>query len=433
MAFTGFERTSKLKCLQYLVEEHFVDPLISGQDHRSPLHVAVCEVEILRYLIFELGANVNAIDEDGRTPLHHAAMFGKLECLIYLIGEGEADTTVKDKYGKLACDYDPDVIMLTKKKPSLKRVTNFFRGAIVDKCFWLWKKYRIDVHDLPPPPPSLEERRTYRLPTTYARTRLYRRWIKDQSTRPPFVDEQIGWELDDINAYNNATAQKPRAFRAGGVKDFDSNEPQNVDEKALDVNMHVMETGHDLSLTPLVVDFDGFFLQREGRMRRPSMWSDRMSNQDEESMLFDTSTWTDVGGLERRDAAINMAAAERGLDIAVTPMSVHFDSVLLMMRKNSYWSTFSANVPEDYQAAQPLNHSLNSTLNGTASRAPERPTAGSGAPQSPNEEDTDPAGKHPVAVPPNEEARSAVVVTVRDTLKSQPSLRMKTSQEAVLL
>ncbi len=44
------------------------------------------------------GADVNARDENGWTPLHHAASSGEMEIAAVLIAKG-ADVNAKDKYG----------------------------------------------------------------------------------------------------------------------------------------------------------------------------------------------------------------------------------------------------------------------------------------------------------------------------------------------
>lgn len=75
------------------------DPDAIGQ---TPLHYAVCHrfaLELTKVLL-DRDANPNPVRKsDGWTPLHLAAMFGKVE-VIQLLLESGADSDIKDKSGK---------------------------------------------------------------------------------------------------------------------------------------------------------------------------------------------------------------------------------------------------------------------------------------------------------------------------------------------
>jgi ankyrin repeat protein len=57
----------------------------------------------VKYLIEELGANVNAYDHEGNTALHHAAARGDVEMIQYLVSKG-ADVTAVTREGRTTAD-----------------------------------------------------------------------------------------------------------------------------------------------------------------------------------------------------------------------------------------------------------------------------------------------------------------------------------------
>jgi ankyrin repeat protein len=57
----------------------------------------------VKYLVEELGADVNAIDHEGNTALHNAAARGDIEMITYLVAKG-ASPTVINREGKSAAD-----------------------------------------------------------------------------------------------------------------------------------------------------------------------------------------------------------------------------------------------------------------------------------------------------------------------------------------
>jgi ankyrin repeat protein len=57
----------------------------------------------VKYLIEELGADVNAFDHEGNTALHHAAARGDVEMIQYLISKG-ADVTAVSREGRTTAD-----------------------------------------------------------------------------------------------------------------------------------------------------------------------------------------------------------------------------------------------------------------------------------------------------------------------------------------
>ncbi len=72
----------------------------AGNAHR---HVPDAWVPAVRYLVEELGADVDARDKDGFSPVHHAAARGDNELILYLVEQG-ADVTLVSREGQTTVD-----------------------------------------------------------------------------------------------------------------------------------------------------------------------------------------------------------------------------------------------------------------------------------------------------------------------------------------
>jgi ankyrin repeat protein len=72
----------------------------AGNAHR---HAPGGWMPAIKYLVEELGADVNARDNDGYTPLHHAAARGDNEMILYLVSKG-ADVTAVARSGQTTAD-----------------------------------------------------------------------------------------------------------------------------------------------------------------------------------------------------------------------------------------------------------------------------------------------------------------------------------------
>jgi ankyrin repeat protein len=72
----------------------------AGNAHR---HAPDGWLPSVKYLVDELGADVNARDNDGYTPLHHAAARGDNEMILYLVSKG-ADVTAVARSGQTTAD-----------------------------------------------------------------------------------------------------------------------------------------------------------------------------------------------------------------------------------------------------------------------------------------------------------------------------------------
>jgi ankyrin repeat protein len=72
----------------------------AGNAHR---HAPGGWLSAVKYLVEELGADVNARDNDGYTPLHHAAARGDNEVILYLVSKG-ADVKAVARTGQTTAD-----------------------------------------------------------------------------------------------------------------------------------------------------------------------------------------------------------------------------------------------------------------------------------------------------------------------------------------
>jgi uncharacterized protein len=57
----------------------------------------------VKYLVEELGADVNAVDHEGNTAMHNAAARGDVEMILYLVAKG-ADPKAVNREGKTTAD-----------------------------------------------------------------------------------------------------------------------------------------------------------------------------------------------------------------------------------------------------------------------------------------------------------------------------------------
>ena len=114
--FWRASQVSDVTALRFLVE-HGADPSLATKDEIMPLHVATGGgvhgndevtapggwMPAVRYLVNELGANVNVKDSRGMTPLHNAAAIGHNEMVQFLFDHG-ADPTALGNNGETVAD-----------------------------------------------------------------------------------------------------------------------------------------------------------------------------------------------------------------------------------------------------------------------------------------------------------------------------------------
>jgi hypothetical protein len=112
IAYTGFER----------VFRHVFQPMgadINAKDSlgQTPLHIAVKNghVEIVKFLLEQDTVELNSVDLLGQTPLFHATKLGDLEIVKLLLKEDEVDVNLGDAYGETPLSYV--IIRLTPMEP----------------------------------------------------------------------------------------------------------------------------------------------------------------------------------------------------------------------------------------------------------------------------------------------------------------------------
>jgi ankyrin repeat protein len=72
----------------------------AGNAHR---HAPDSWLPAVKYLVEELGMDVNSRDDGGYTPLHHAAARGDNEVILYLVSKG-ADVKAVSRRGQTTAD-----------------------------------------------------------------------------------------------------------------------------------------------------------------------------------------------------------------------------------------------------------------------------------------------------------------------------------------
>src|SRR5437867_911233 len=106
----------------------------AGNAHR---HAPDAWMAVVRYLVEELHADVNARDNDGYTPLHHAAARGDNEMIQYLVSKG-ADVTAVARSGQTTADMANGPVQRISPIPATVALLEKLGSKNSHKCVVCW-------------------------------------------------------------------------------------------------------------------------------------------------------------------------------------------------------------------------------------------------------------------------------------------------------
>src|SRR5262245_57748168 len=106
----------------------------AGNAHR---HAPDGWMPAVKFLVEELGADVNARDNDGYTPLHHAAARGDNDMILYLVSKG-ADVTAVARSGQTTADMANSPVQRLSPIPATVALLEKLGSKNSHKCVVCW-------------------------------------------------------------------------------------------------------------------------------------------------------------------------------------------------------------------------------------------------------------------------------------------------------
>ncbi|MGH9384237.1 MAG: ankyrin repeat domain-containing protein [Vicinamibacterales bacterium] len=102
----------------------------AGNAHR---HAPDAWMSVMKYLVEELHADVNSRDNDGYTPLHHAAARGDKEMIIYLVSKG-ADVAAVARSGQTTADMANGPVQRVSPMPEIVALLEKLGSKNSNRC-----------------------------------------------------------------------------------------------------------------------------------------------------------------------------------------------------------------------------------------------------------------------------------------------------------
>jgi uncharacterized protein len=87
----------------------------------------------VKYLIEEVQVDVNAVDDDGNTAVHHAASRGDNEMILYLVSKG-ADVTRINRAGLTTVDMANGPVQRTQPYPDTIKLLESLGAKNNNRC-----------------------------------------------------------------------------------------------------------------------------------------------------------------------------------------------------------------------------------------------------------------------------------------------------------
>ena len=87
----------------------------------------------VKFLVEELGVDVNADDDDGNTALHHAAARGDNEMILYLVSKG-ADVKKVNRDGQTTVDMANGPVQRTQPYPETIKLLESLGAKNNNRC-----------------------------------------------------------------------------------------------------------------------------------------------------------------------------------------------------------------------------------------------------------------------------------------------------------
>jgi ankyrin repeat protein len=102
----------------------------AGNAHR---HAPDAWLAAVKYLVEDLGADVNSRDSDGYTALHHAAARGDKELILYLVSKG-GDVTVVSRRGQTVADMANGPVSRVSPFPEIVKLLEGLGSKNSNRC-----------------------------------------------------------------------------------------------------------------------------------------------------------------------------------------------------------------------------------------------------------------------------------------------------------